>query len=284
MNTNINTKESSLTAPEDRDQVNKWRPNQGERKLENKEVTEAMNELYVSSFTEKFLKVDRVYSDPPIPGQTYCLISFIPAKGAQANEHDVYGYIKVRGVYNNMMECETKVEEIIRNVDSYHPIQTGFIGRPLPLTTSTKYSAETSEIDIRKQMTDSISDSVKRKKDQEKQQVKEVEDRQQALQEESRRAQKGEEEPVDPLDLYITLSVKKAQLSWNYLEHRKKMKELEDIITDSRKRLVEMDVSDPSLREKYMKKYRKSAGISEMPKDASDNFIKYMGEDVDLGF
>ena len=46
-------KENSLTAPEDRDRENKWRPEQGAPQLSDEEVNSAMKELNNTSFTNK---------------------------------------------------------------------------------------------------------------------------------------------------------------------------------------------------------------------------------------
>ena len=59
-------------------------------KLFDDQVKYAMNELNVTSFTDKFPKVDRVYSDPQVPLQAIGLISFTPAKGATPNKDGVF--------------------------------------------------------------------------------------------------------------------------------------------------------------------------------------------------
>lgn len=272
-------KESSLTTPDDRVRENNWRPEQGAPQLSESEVTSAMNELNNVSFTSKFPRVDRTYADPPPPLQTFGLLSFVPAKGAQPNANGVYGFAKLRGNYATQQEADQRAEFLIRNVDSYHQIYHTYVGRPFPMTASSKYSAETNEIDIRKEMTESISNDVKKKKEDELKTVQEIKDREEALVADTKK------EEVDPYDEYITLRVKKAQLSWTYLEHVKKMKEVKDIIVRTRKEILKMEEENSEYKEKYYDKYmnaRKESGFKDTPEEMQANFMKFLVEDAHL--
>lgn len=274
-------KENSLTSPLDRDVEKKWKPELGAPNLTEDEVVEAMKELNNTAFVEKFPHVDRTYADPPPPMQRIGLISFVPAKGATPNENGVFGFAKLRGNYQTDIEANQRAEFLIRNVDSYHQIYHCYVGRPFPITFSSKYSAETEEIDIRKEAAKSISNSIKEKKSDEFKEVREIKKREEALIADS----KKEEE--DPYETYITLNVKKAQLTWTYLEHQKKMKEVKNIIIKTRKEILEMDENYPDFKESYYQKYldaRKEAGIKESSEESMDNFIKFMVEDTELDF
>lgn len=279
-------KENSLTAPEDRNPEKIWRPEQGAPSLTENEVEEAMKELNVKSFIEKFPRVDRTYQDPPVNGQNIFLFSFTPAKGATPNEKGVYGFAKVRGSYATPIESEQRAEYIIRNVDSFHKLFHGYVGRPFPITYSSDYSAETSEIDIRKEMTSAISSHIKEKKEEDKRIINEIKEREQKLTEESRKAQQDDglsEVDEDPYEKYITLCVKKAQLSWNFLEHIKKLTEIRDIIIRTRKEIKSLDETYPDFRDKYFKKYmqaRESSGFND--KNIKENFLRFMVEDISI--
>jgi len=278
------TKENSLTSPADRNREERWRPEQGAPALTEDDVKEAMNLLNNTSFVSKFPRIDRVYADPPPPMQGIGLLSFTPAKGATPNENGVYGFAKLRGNYATSMEADQRAEFLIRNVDSYHQIYHTYVGRPFPCTNSTKYSAETSEVDIRKEMTKSISSDIKEKKRQQRDEVKAIKTREENLLEEHKRNLDGDDE--DPYEKYITLRVKKAQLTWTYLEHQKKIKEVKDIILRTRTEIDDLDRDNVEFKDKYFEKYmaaRKNAGLKESEKD-QDNFIRYMVEDVKLDF
>jgi len=274
-------KESSLTTPQDRDLTNKWKPEQHEAPLSAEETEVAMTVLNNTDFTDKFRVVDRTYADPPIPLQTIGLISFYPAKGASPNENGVFGFAKIRGNYATELEASQRAEFLIRNVDSYHPVFHTYVGRPFPITTSSKYSAETDEIDIKKEATKAISTSIKDKKDEEMKTIAEIKEKEEKLIAESKR------EEVDPYDEYITQRVKLAQLQWTYLEHKRKMAEVKEVIIKTREVVKNMNEEYPQYKDTYYEKYmnaRKEAGIKEDESDRQANFIKFMVEDADLDF
>ena len=280
-------KENSLTAPADRDREDRWRPEQGVRTLTETEVSEAMKALNNNSFTDKFPRVDRTYADPPIPMQNIGLLSFTPAKGATPNEHGVFGFAKVRGNYATPMEADQRAEFIIRNVDSYHQIYHLYVGRPFPITSSSEYSAETSEVDIRREATKTVSSHIKQQKDEEQKEVREMKEREEKMLAESKKAREDDGNGAavggDPYEKYITLSVKKAQISWTFLEHLKKLKEVRDIIVKTRKEIAELDNEHPDFHDKYFDKYmkaREDAGLDTNVREEQDNFIMYMVEEA----
>jgi hypothetical protein len=281
-------KENSLTSPLDRDKENRWRPEQGAAPLTDQEVVEAMKELNNTAFVKKFPSVDRTYADPPIPMQNIALLSFTPAKGAKPNENGVFGFAKVRGSYSTPIEADERAEFLIRNVDSYHQLYHLYVGRPFPITSSSKYSAETTEVDIRKETTKAISENIKQEKNKEQKTVTDMKEREEAMLAESDKARKDDgigDPDVDPYENYITLSVKKAQLSWTFLEHLKKLEEVRDIILKTRANLEKLDIEHPEFKNKYFEKYmdaRKKSGLDEKVRDIQDNFIKYMVEDVSI--
>ena len=269
-------KENSLTSPEDRDRINKWRPEQNAPDLTSEQTDSAFAELNNTSFTDKFPRVDRTYADPLIPMQYIGLVSFVPAKGAIPNENGVFGFAKLRGNYSNEIDANQRAEYLIKNVDSYHQIYHTYVGRPFPITSSSKYSAETSEVEIRKEMTTDISTGIKEKKMEEQATIRDMKEREEKLLEEARIGE------VDPYDEYITLRVKKAQLSFTYLEHLKKLKEIKGIIIKTRKQVHEMDEKYPEYQNTYYEKYmqaRKDAGLKETKEQADSNFIKFLVED-----
>jgi hypothetical protein len=279
--------ESSLTTPADRDREKGWRPDQGAAPLTEPEAAAALDALNNTSFTDKFPRVDRTYADPPVPMQTIGLVSFTPAKGATPNADGVYGFAKLRGNYATSIEANQRAEWLIRNADSYHQVYHTYVGRPFPITFSSRYSAETAEIDIRKQTTEAISSSVKEQKDNEQKEVQDMHEREQALLAESEKAREddGTGDPhIDPYENYITLCVKKAQLSWTFLEHLTKMKEVRDILIKTREELECLDKEYPDYRDQYFEKYmdaRKTAGFEgKKATEGQDNFIKFMVEDA----
>lgn len=277
----FNSRESSLTTPDDRDKENRWKPDQFVEPLSVEETKEAIAELNNNTITSKFSRVDRTYADPAVPLQNISLFSFMPAKGATPNANGVFGFAKIRGSYATEMEANQRAEYIIRNVDSYNQIFHTYVGRPFPITVDSKYSADTQEIDIRKEMAKTVSENIKDKKEDEHRTMQEIKQKEEELLADSKK------ETEDPYDEYITQRVKCAQLSFTYLEHQKKMAEIKNIIIKTRDRIKEMDVEYPEFKDNYYQKYmdaREKAGIKENKEDTQANFIKYLVEDAPLDF
>ena len=92
-----------------------------------------------------------------------------------------------------------------------------------------------------------------------------------------------EADDVDPMELYTTLVVKRAQLSWNYQEQLKKLDEVRDIIIKTREQIREMDEKDTCYRQSVYDKYMKARRESGLADD-DNSFIKYICEDILLPF
>jgi hypothetical protein len=270
-------RENSLTTPSDRNLVDRWLPEQGKPKLTETEVSSAVSTLSQKAYLEKFPQFDRVYCDPPMAMQQFGLISFVPSRGATPDSNGIFGFAKLRGNFSTILESDERAEKIIRDVDSYNSIKHCVVGRPFPLTTSEDFSEVVNEIDIKKVATEEISSNIKAQRAKDKDQVDTINKREEALREDVSKE-------VDPYDEYITLRIKTAQLSWNYIEHIRKIKEIKELVIAARKTVAEMDVTYPEFQATYYKKYmdaRKEAGIKESSEDA-DNFIKFLVQDVPL--
>ena len=189
--------------------------------------------------------------------------------------------IKFRGSFATIEECDERAEYLIREVDSYHPIFHSYVGRPFPLTTNSDFSEDTKEIDLKKKITETISSDVKEKRLNEKREIDDIKSREQKL-----LAETGEDFVEEPLDLYITLRVKKAQLIWTYLEHTKKKEEIRDILVKTNKQIHEMNADEPSHADNFYAKYtaaRKAAGFDDKA-SLEKSFMMYLNEDAELDF
>lgn len=275
--------ESALTAPTDRNPDKSYlkKLKQGSPPLNDEQTVAAMADLNITSFIEKFPAVERHYADRPIHNQQIGLVSFVPAKGATPNEHGIYGFMKLRGNFATEVEANERAEFIVRNEDSYHKIFHSYVGRPFPLTLSSNYSADTSEVEIRRSMTESISSDIRQKKLDEQKSIQEVHDRQAEL-----LADTTERKEADPYETYITDQVKLANLKWHYSEILKKMDEAKASIIKTRAHVAETEAANPEYKASYFERYmeaRRKAGLKNEEQNA-DNFIKYMVNDIDLGF
>jgi len=243
--------------------------------LTEKELGEAL-ESKVKSLM--FPQIDRQYADPPLMNQKICLVSFIPSSGARPDSDNIYGMMKVRGVFATEEEANERAEMLIRNHDSYHEIFHAFVGRPFPVTNEEGFEKELQTIDIRKKTVKLISEDILSKKREEEKEVREMQDREKNLLDQSKRAK--EDLPEDPYDIYITDQVKRAQLIWTYRETMKKCLQMKDIIKTTNETIAKTEADHPEFLDQYRDKYmaaRKEAGLEEKQDD--DSFIKYLGVD-----
>ena len=267
----------SLLSPRDREgQVKDMAATvaaRNEPPLNNEQTTNAMEQLNKDL---TYIHVDRRYCDPAITNQKIVLVSFTPSKNATPDKDNIYGMMKVRGVFATEQEANEHSEMLIRNVDSLHEIYHAWVGRPFPVTTATGYEKEIKSIDIRKKTVDMISEDIlSRRRDDEKE-LKDIQEKEKRLLEESKKAQANE--PLDAFDGYITEQVKRAQLIWTYKETKKKMEQIRDILKTSNVTIREMEETNPEYMDRYREKYmaaRREAGI----KDDDDSFIRYLGMD-----
>lgn len=247
--------------------------------LTNEQTTQAMKDLCVGDPVPNYPGVDRLYADPVIPDQRVALFSFIPAKGATPDRDGFYGMAKIRGCFENPNEAVQREELLVRSVDSYHKIQMPKVGRPFPITTESKYAAEQKEIDIRKKTVEIVSQDIRKQKMDDQKEIREIEDRAQKLREDTNK----DVDDVDPMELYTTLVVKKAQLSFTFLEHEKKMEEIKKIIITTRSQLKDLDEKSPDYRKAVHDKYMKARAESGLSND-DQSFLRYIHEDAPLPF
>lgn len=265
---------TSLTSPSDKTGTFRSK----KMTLDDEETDNAMKVLNKDI---RFTQIEQHYADPSQFGQNICLVSFVPSKGATPDKDNIYGMMKVRGVYATEQEANERAEFLIRNVDSYHEIYHCHVGRPFPITTTDTYTNEVHTIDIRRKTTDIISEDILIKKKNEKQQMEEIKQREKKLLEESKRAQN--DEPIDDFERYITEQVKKAQLIWTYVETKKKMVTMKESIEKAKDLIRKYDEEHPEYISQYKEKYyqaRKEAGLKDEDDDGS--FIKYLGQDLDI--
>jgi phosphoglucomutase len=82
---------------------------------------------------------------------------------------------------------------------------------------------------------------------------------------------------------YTTLHVKKAQLTWTYVETLKKIKNMQTLIAKARLEIDDMDQVNPEFRDQYMDKYKSARESAGLPvTETNDNFMKFLVEDIKL--
>jgi len=245
--------------------------------LTQEELEKAFKTLVNKQFTNlEFPKKTKFRVDPHINGQMIGLFSFIPSKDAIPDKQGCFGVLKLRGNYGSMHEADKWSENIIRNYDSYSDIDFVYVGKDFPLMTDTSmYCTTTREIDIRKKIEDTVKDSIRQKKEQEKKEMEEIQERQ------SRLLSKDEEKTTyDDLDYYVQLRVKKANALMMIEECEKRLVECREVIEKTKTEISDLDSQHPEYKNQYLEKYTKA--LEAIGTDASKNpLIKHMKEELD---
>lgn len=272
---------SNLTAPWDKTQDDNA-TSLKQITLSETEVSNAL-ECNYKSVSDAFPKIDKLYADPTIPHQIYGLHSFVPAKGAVPDEHGVFGFIKFRGAFQTIEEADERAEFLVRHSDSYNEIYTSYVGRPFPVANKKEWAAQTKYVDpkekasiMKKKVEEYTKTDTKKKIEEEKRIVEEINEREKKL-----LADSAGELCETAEEKYISLHVKRANLTHVYITTMKKLADIKNIIIKTRKEISDMESADPSVKDGYIERYmqaRKEVGISE-PKTDAESFVKYMGLD-----
>lgn len=279
--------ETSLTSPLDRNPdksyLNKLR--HGQPTLTENETEVAMKELNDMSILSKYPKIEKSYADPPVNLQQFSLFSFVPSSGAKPDDMGVYGFAKIRGSYATIQEANERSEYLIRNCDTYHKIYHTYVGRPFPVTNSSKYSKEVSEVELKKKMTDTYSEDIKQKKLEEQKDIYDMKEREEKLLQESKNAEAGLPYTSDPYEIYTEKRVKLAQVSWTYIETEKKMKQMMEVILKTKKEIDELEKTSDDYKKQYFERYMKARKSANLPdENVETSFMKYMVEDYEFDF
>jgi hypothetical protein len=229
---------------------------------------------------DKFVKMDypkrmKFRVDPPIPGQQVGLISFIPSKNAIPDNDGCFGLLKLRGNFYSEQDADVMSENLIRNVDTYTPIDMVYIGKEFPLfLDNTKYVKETREIDIRKKIEETKKEHLKSKKEEEQKEIAEIEERQKKLLNHNNDDEK-EEKGYDDLEFYTQLKVKKASALAMIEECKKKIEEAQLVIDKTEKDILDLDEQNPTFKQEYLQKYTNA--LKSVGADIADNpLIQHM--------
>lgn len=235
------------------------------------EQLEVASELKKADFLKlEFPRTRKVRVDPEIANQKYALISFIPSKNATPDSDGCFGVSKIRGVFPNLDEADEWASNLIRNYDSYAEIDFVPVGKEFPvMADNTVYVRESREVDVRKILDKTTKEYLDRKRDQEKQQIEEIKQKQKELQE------LPLEEDKDSIDYYIKLRVKRATSLLRKDEALAVVNQCKHVIEHSGVELSDVEEKHPEYASTYLEQYEKAlveSGINV----AENPLIKYM--------
>jgi len=266
-----------------------------EASLTDTQLTVAKKELIK---TTDFPRVNRRFIDPVKPGEPkFALFSYINHSDSemiefleaikdtlkpsfkkrleklQSRSNLVKGVAKIRGAYLSQQEAEIRAEEIVRDIDSSNSVFTCIIGAPFPLI-SEGFAEEISEVDLRQETENAISQNVRNQRTKDKREIEEIKMREEEL------MRNAEKDPnADDEDNYTAQRVKLAHLRYSIEQHLIKRAEC----VDNEKRCVEwlLDMKNrhPEFEERYMEKYMAGRKAAHIPDDhIPEGFMRYMND------
>lgn len=237
--------------------------------LTSDELKKAMTEKYTTHFPQ----INRKFIDPPISGQQYALFSFIPHEHAVSGPNGIYGYAKIRGVYDTIDEANNQAENIIRYIDSTNTVFCMKTGCPFPIVTE-GMSKEIFKVDLKQDyhdnMSTTISKNVRRKRDIEKNDIKQIEEREQKL--------KKDINDPDPIDDYTTKRVKHATLLFEIERQKKNILELIKSKDKCEEDLCNYHKSHPDFKNIYRKKLEDARAQAGIANEGLPGFMNYLDE------
>lgn len=247
--------------------------NPGRKELNESAVEDAKKELF-SKRISKFQREMKSRVDPPINGQYFGLVSFIPSKEAIPDKDGCFGVIKIRGAFSNPSEAETWGEHLLRDHDTTSEIDVFHIGKYFPLLVdNTVFTETTREIDIRKKIDDVVKADIRTKKQQEQKEIDEVTKRQQKLLDKS--VENEKDTTYTDIDFYTQLRVKKAQNLSLIDDANKRIEEAKQAIASAEVEIVKLEEEFPDYKEQFLDNYTRA--LKEVGTDIDTNpLIKYL--------
>ena len=273
-----NPDQNTLTAPADRDKEHVFNFNQSP--LSDSQVKTAAKELVNKEHLEQYPVQERAFADPSIADQDYCLVSFVPSVTATPDKDGIYGMVKVRGTYNSLEKCDKRAEFLIREVDSLHKIYIAGVGKPFPITNVSTFSKDINRVKIQ----DMLTEELKHEKTKQEKELEEMRKREKEIIEKNTQPEE-ERGKVDPEETYIINRVKKAQLTWTYINTLKKLKDMKANILNAREEIQKLDEANPEFKESYLERYNAALKKVNLSQE-KDSFIMYLENDAndELGF
>ncbi len=147
------------------------------------------------------------------------------------------------------------------------------VGVPFPLVCR-GYADNVSEIDLKAKVEKTISDNVRRKRNEEQKEIKEINEREKRLVEDVHPETIKNDE-----DAYVEQRVKLAHLKYAVDEHAKKEKECEALKRKTMKFLVAESTAHPEYEQTYLDKYMRARREANIPQNTDmSGFMKYMAD------
>lgn len=226
-----------------------------DRKQLTKEQMKEAKSLIKKDFISSFPRDRRLKSDPPIHGQKYGLVSFIPSLGAKADKDGCFGVIRYRGSFNSVEEAQDQGLLILKKYDSFAEMDIVPIGDDLPLMIdNTSYTDKTYEVDVRATIDRVTKEQKQKKMEDEKKAKLEILEKERKLKDATNSIEKEQHEE-DTLDYYTMLQVKKAQAQHSLEAAKKRIEEMTAVLNKTDEELTTLNDKHPTYKEQYLRQY-----------------------------
>jgi len=211
----------------------------------------------------QYIKQKPSQCDPQIPRQNYCLLSFMLLPKP---ERGVIGFVKPRGVYDDIDSATRGAEDIINGVDSVFPVHIAHVGYWNPITNNEEFSSD--QLDVH---TNEIESSLRDKAA--KESVAKVQQQQREIaekKEEIRHSSSCDDDDEESLNFYTKKKVSYKELSNYITSGEEKLKELKMKKLKLYKTINNLGFKHPEYQDQWLDNYnnaRKKAGLLPISED-----------------
>ena len=237
-----------------------WTPDVGEN-LSERQTDDAMKQLYITPFPQ----LERGFRDPKLERQNIALFSFVPA---EKNELGLYGFAKIRGVFEDEDLAKRHARKLVKKFDSVNPIHHVEVGRAFPIGNVKVFKGKEDKV-ILDDMLEEAEKKLKRE-DEESERANEK------FFEERRKELLADVDPnksPDPIEEYITKREKIANVSMIYEDYLAHLEKMKAIIKKTYVEMRELEKVD-GVRENYRERYYAKLAQCGLDRDISEQGTK----------
>lgn len=224
-------------------------------------LTDDVGQAAVNGQVFNYPKVVRTMVDPAITSQGLGLLSFMLFKEPKkfSSGKAVYGYVKLRGNYNDQASCEFEASKIIREIDSKFQVRFAPVGHWVPITDEEAFVKE--KIDVKTSEEDhSFRDAAMREKEAEQRKIiREVKERKEELENDG-----DIYDHPESLKFYSMKRVTELRLMETRDAYMKNIDSIKEKLEITQKELYKLSLANPQYTDEWIDCYneeRKKAGV-----------------------
>lgn len=219
--------------------------------LSNAHVSFASKELI-----RKYEKVLRYKSDPVIPRQEVCNISFMLLKEPQ---NGVYGFFKPRGCWEDNDRATIYSENIIRNVDSVFPIHHAHVGYWNPITNNEAFSQDQMDVKVKEEDIALRDRAAKESSEKNMQQRRELEE----LKEEIKNTTSHDDE--NSIDYYTKKKISQKEMTSHIIQAKEKIRLFKKNLRKVDSEILELNRKHPKYCDMWLANYNEARAKVGLP-------------------